>query len=482
MAALNRDIVFNLFAKSQAFERAMDRAGGKLDGIRSKLDGVQKKLSRFGDQATRRVTLPLLAAGGAAFKFASDVNEATNQVGVVFGDEAGKIVAASENVTDAFSKADFLKFAGNIGDIAQGMGIARNESDDMALSIISLGQDMSSFKDVPVEQAVTAITKALTGEREMLKSLGIVILETDVKQKALEMGLWDGVGALDSAAKAQATYQLITEKSANAIGDWDRTSQDAANATKTMTANVEDLAAKFGEQLLPVGTRLIGIATKWIDKFSALSPETQDLILKVGVLAAGLGPLAKGLSGIIRLFGIITAHPIVAAVIAIGAAFIYAYQNSETFRNIVDGVVDWFTNTAFPVIQTVAGAIGDVFVAAKDVVAGAFNAMRTVAETVLDVIVTIVNGIIGTINAAIRGINLLKPGKDIGTIGYVGASSSRSADDIIGIGAGRHNATGRNGDTINITVEGSVHSTTSIQTAVAQAIRDGKRTGLNTAT
>jgi hypothetical protein len=50
--------------------------------------------------------------------------------------------------------------------------------------MIKLAIDVASFNNVSDDQAINAFTKALTGERESLKSLGIVINETDVKKKA----------------------------------------------------------------------------------------------------------------------------------------------------------------------------------------------------------------------------------------------------------------------------------------------------------
>ena len=50
------------------------------------------------------------------------------------------------------------------------------------------------------------MTSALTGEREALKSLGIVIKETDVQQKALEMTNKSSVKELTNLEKL--TQQL----------------------------------------------------------------------------------------------------------------------------------------------------------------------------------------------------------------------------------------------------------------------------------
>ena len=320
--------------------KLVDGFGRMVEG---QLSSVGRKMSAVGDKLTTRLTLPLLAAGAAAFKMGSDLNESISQVGQVFGDEAAGIISASENVEDAFSQADFLAFAGNIGDVAQGLGIAKDESDDMAKAVLSLSQDLSSFKNVPVEQAVQAISSALTGERESLKSLGIVINDTIVKQKAMELGLYSGTGALDQQAQAQATMALITERSANAIGDFDRTSEGAANKTRILAANFKDTAAQLGTNLLPIGQKLLAWANKVTTRFAALSPTAQKVILAFAGVAAAVGPILSIGGRLITNFGkvagafqklsaVLSANPYVLLIAATVAVVVLIVKNWDKIK------------------------------------------------------------------------------------------------------------------------------------------------------
>ncbi len=372
--------------------RAEDQAGAVLSGVDSDIEkigdsGVKagkklgdafqeagKKMTDAGKKLTTRVSLPLIGAGIAAIKFGSDLSESMSQVGTVFGDEASKVVSASENMNDAFSQADFLGFAGNIGDIAQGLGIAKEESDDLALGVISLGQDLSSFKNVPVEQAVNAITSALAGERESLKGLGIVLKDVDVKQRAMELGLWDGVEALSSSAQAQATMSLITEKSANSIGDFEKTQDGAANKARILKANVVDMAASFGKKLLPMAEKVLGVLDDMIGFFTDLPGPAKDVILVVGGLAAAIGPLlfvagkltllmgpggtmvtgfqtvAKGFSKMSKIF---IANPWILLAVAVVAIVVLIIKNWDKIKKFLTAVWDW--------MKGAVKAIGDFF-------------------------------------------------------------------------------------------------------------------------
>ncbi len=415
-------------------ERTADKLGSAFDRAADKMGAMGKKM-------TTRVTLPLIAAGLAAFKLGSDLSESLSQVGTVFGEEAGKIVSASENMDDAFSQADFLGFAGNIGDIAQGLGIAKSEADDVALSVISLGQDLSSFKNVPVEQAVNAITSALTGERESLKGLGIVLKDVDVKQKALELGLWDGVEALSSTAQAQATMALITEKSANSIGDFARTSTGAANKARILKANLLDQAAAMGTKLLPIGEKILGWLDSAIRGFSGLSDPMQTIILAVLGVVAAIGPLLIVGAKLVKSFQVIAGamkvlnlafltNPFFLLALAVVAIAVLIFLNWdkikkfllaawEVIKGALKAVADFFVNTwntVFEKVDEIIGAIIDFF---SELPGNIMKGIADLATTVFDFIVGVFNdakdAIIETWNDVVSFLSELVP-KIIGAI------------------------------------------------------------------
>lgn len=332
-----------------------------------KFDKLGSRMSTLGQQATLGLTLPLVAAGAAGFKMASDLDESLSQVGQVFGDEAGNIVKASENMGDAFSQSEFLSFAGNLGDITQGIGIARSESDEWATSILDLSQDLGSFKNQDPSRVIEAITAAITGEREQLKSLGIVINEAMVKQKAMEMGLADANGEISQAAKAQATMALITEKSANALGDFDRTSEGAANKTRILSGNFKDAAASLAQKLLPIGSQLLTWANKAFTWFNKLSPTTQEWILKIAGVAAAIGPVLFIGGKLISAFGavgkafkvlslLVSANPWVLIIAGTIALVTLIVTNWDTIVAVVKKAWDWIKRTAGSVYEAIRSA------------------------------------------------------------------------------------------------------------------------------
>ena len=148
----------------------------------------------------------------------------------------------------------------------------------MSESVNKLAVDLASFTNIEggAERASQALTKALLGERESAKELGIAILESDVQARLAEKGL-DGLeGAALKQAKAQVTLEIAMEQSKNAIGDFARTMDSPANQMRIMRATMEDLKNEIGTSMIPAFTNLLKVVS------TQIIPAIQPLIPILG--------------------------------------------------------------------------------------------------------------------------------------------------------------------------------------------------------
>lgn len=120
-------------------------------------------------------------------------------------------------------------------------------------------------------------------------------------------------------------------------------------AMKQLMNQLQNMAIELGKTLLPMVKEVVQIITEWAKKFRELSPETQEMIVKIALVVAALGPLlaigGRLMSGIGSLMTSIpqisaalgtTLGPIAAVVAAIGilvAAFVHLWNTNEEFRN-----------------------------------------------------------------------------------------------------------------------------------------------------
>jgi hypothetical protein len=159
---------------------------------------------------------------------------------------------------------------------------------------------MASFNDQSPEDMLIGLRAALAGEAEPLRKFGVNISAARVEAKALEMGLAAVKSELTDADKTMARYQIILADTARQQGDFARTSDGMANASRTLLANLEDLRAKIGVALLPVFEELIGKTNDWIetngDEFA------EDMATAIGTLVDATKTMIDPIVDIVRLY------------------------------------------------------------------------------------------------------------------------------------------------------------------------------------
>lgn len=337
-----RQLIVELVGRSQQFNKSMDTAT-------SKLQQTSQKMRSVGAKMTAAFTVPIVAGGAAVFQAASSMQESMSKVSTVFGDAGKDMLEWSKTTAKAMglSRAESLEAAGSFGNMFDQLGIADAESAKMSKGIVQLAADFGSFNDLPTAAVIDSISSAFRGEYDSLQRVIPTINAAAVQTKALEMTGKANAKALTDQEKALAVNALLYDKAGAALGDFDRTSDSAANKQKMLTAQFKDASAELGLKLIPIGQQLIGWLTTATEKFNGLSPGVQTAILVAGGLLAVVGPLTAAVGALGGALAFVAANPVVlviAGVAALAAGLVIAYQKSETFRNIVDGAFNAVKN------------------------------------------------------------------------------------------------------------------------------------------
>lgn len=277
----------------------------------------------------------IVAIGKSAFDAASDTNEALNKVEVAFGDNNKEVKKWSKNTIDSIGLAQgtALDLAATYGDMSTSMGIGTKEAANMSTSLVDLAGDLASFKNIGIDRVNTALNGVFTGETEALKGLGIVMTQTNLEQFAMASGaLQSSVDNSKAAKNAMARekaqdrlnkaikkhgensieardaqlklteaeskgeevqqakldslsqeelvrlrYNYVMSKTKNAHGDFARTSDQAANASRVFNESLTELKSNIGQHLLPIFTPLILKATKFVRKGDQLKEKINDI-------------------------------------------------------------------------------------------------------------------------------------------------------------------------------------------------------------
>jgi hypothetical protein len=207
----------------------------------------------------QKAVLPAAAAIGAftsiiapAIRAASDFQEATSKVNVVFGRASKSIKdfanTAARNLGQ--SKQSVLDAAGTFGTFGKAAGLAGEDLATFTTDFISLSTDLASFNNTSPEEAVQAIGAALRGESEPLRRYGVLLNDAVLKQEAMTLGIYDGKGALTAQQKVLAAQAAIYKQTGDAQGDFMRTSDGLANSQRTLGAMLDDVKVKIGDVFL----------------------------------------------------------------------------------------------------------------------------------------------------------------------------------------------------------------------------------------
>jgi len=181
----------------------------------------------------------------------SSLEETQSKFDTVFGGISKKMNEDFENIARTVwrSSMELKSFGATIGDLLNPLWFNQEAVGELSKEIVKLWVDLASFNNVSDDQAINALTKGLLGEREALKSLGIAINETEVKQKAMNLWLYNGKGLISAQAKALATYELYLKKTKKAQWDAVRTGASFENMLKRLKGTIKDTFAKAGQDV-----------------------------------------------------------------------------------------------------------------------------------------------------------------------------------------------------------------------------------------
>lgn len=297
IGALRVDLGLN----SAAFERGLGIAERRLNRFAGQMNRVGERMRSIGARMTLGITAPLGAIGVAAVRAASDFEELRAAHGETFGAMAAEMERWAEVTGNRMGRAtqEIMRGAQMFGLYFNQAARTREEAARMSRTFTVLSQDLASFHNTSVEDALTALRSGLAGETEPLRRYGVLLDGAAVSAQALEMGLVPVNGRLTDQQKIMARYAIIMEQTANAQGDVIRTSDSHANQLRRANAAWEELKVTLGEKLLPVITPLVERLGTLVDRFANLPSGVQTAIVAIAALAALVGPLAFGFGAIV---------------------------------------------------------------------------------------------------------------------------------------------------------------------------------------
>ena len=278
----------------------------KLKELENKSDSSFSKIAQMaaGYLSLRAIT----SFAQKSIQTFSDLEEETNKFNVVFqnmGKETERVLSELQKYY-GLSELSAKKMLAGTGDMLTGFGFERKVALDLSEAAAKLGSDLASFSNYAggASGATSALTKAMLGETESAKMLGIVIRQDSEEYKnymkqAMTTGLRiDALGrtfyaASEQQAKAIAAMNIAYEQSPNAIGDFVRSQDSIANQTRILQNNLETFYATVGKDMQESFAGGLSIGNKLIEVYTNLSPAARGLANNATMLAGAMILLGK---------------------------------------------------------------------------------------------------------------------------------------------------------------------------------------------
>jgi len=218
--------------------------------------------------------------GKESVQAAAEAEETANKFSTVFSSVGATAEQAAQQYAQAFDVADSTakRLLGTTGDLLVGFGFSEDAALDLSEQVNTLAADLASFTNIEggTARASEALTKALVGETEQAKALGIVIRQGTKEYKERVAGIMRAQNVTILQAKALANLQIAAEQSKKALGDYSRTSESTSNLIKANAEAGKELKEAFGgviKAILPID----GIVKATTNSMQGLAGQLKDV-------------------------------------------------------------------------------------------------------------------------------------------------------------------------------------------------------------
>ena len=182
-------------------------------------------------------------------KYQEDLNLFT----VALGQYADEAKEYAEYVSDimGIDPAQWLRNQGIFNTLLTGFGDTAERAQLMSKNLTQLGYDLSSYANIPIEDAMQKLQSGIAGELEPLRRLGYDLSQAKLQQTALNLGIKESVANMTQAEKAELRYYAIMTQVTTAQGDMARTLEAPANQLRILQAQLTQAARAIGNIFIP---------------------------------------------------------------------------------------------------------------------------------------------------------------------------------------------------------------------------------------
>lgn len=383
---MNDDVVIKLRADISDLQKGLNETQKQLSGFGNGLTSSMKKIA--GAIATGFAVDKIIGFGSECLNAAATLEEMENKFTVVFKNTGDSVRQWAKEYGDAIgrSQTEIMTAVSNQADLMIGMGMTEEVAGDLSKKYVELAYDLASFNNVNDATALEAVTKAMFGETDMAKQLGVNLSVATMENSEYVKSLGKKWDALSQSEKAEAYYQEMVKQSTNAIGDATRSADSYTNQVKRLESVKRGLYEVIGTQLLPIFTplvtayaNLISMISDLIASFFGAYNETGSFtqaLQSLGIETSGLSAIWDAFCNAFNILWVNVLSPVFSALMEAFSMF------GELVMTIMPTVQNAFS-VSFDTMTLVAEAFGEIFTDVWDTM------LKPVFELFMDIVIAL---------------------------------------------------------------------------------------------
>lgn len=224
-------------------------------------------------------------AGGALIKFTkdcldlgSDLTEVQNVVDTTFGSMSSRADEFATSALETFGMSEKVakQYMGTLGAMSKSMGFSTSEAYNMAAAVTGLTGDVASFYNLSSDEAFDKLKSIWTGETETLKSIGVLLTQTNLDQYALNNGFGKTTAKMTEQEKVLLRYQYTLSALSDASGDFAKTQDSWANQTRILSLQFDSLKTTLGQGFINLFTPILQVINSLLAKLSLLANKFKE--------------------------------------------------------------------------------------------------------------------------------------------------------------------------------------------------------------
>lgn len=326
------DLLIKIGADSYEFQQ-------KAQQVEKGLGGLSKKLTSVGKELSLKVTAPIAALGVVAVRAFDDSAKAAAKVQQAIKSTGGAARLSFGELADFASKLQFKTIFEDdfiLNNATAQLLTFTNIAGENFKRTQAVALDLATVLDGDLQSASIQLGKALNDPVKNLTALSRAGIQFSKEQTATIKSL------AETNRLAEAQGLILDELERQYGGQAEAAAKVGIGPLQQLKNVWGDFLEQIGAAILPFANKVAKALSMVVAALQSMPPEMTKVIVVVAGFAAAIGPLMLGVGGVIKILPLLATgltallSPVglvMAAVVALGAAFVYARIQKEKMAN-----------------------------------------------------------------------------------------------------------------------------------------------------